>query len=228
MLPLPPCVETSFPPSFAIPMAGNYPISDDLRLPAPLPPLPLSYRIQLTGRPLSLLIDRGQAHKKRGAALFSLNSRPLSSIIFRLSFLGGIMKKLVVVLLLLASSASGEIYTWKDNQGTLFYTNSLYEIPARYRSRAKLLDVATGKKAPITAEQAAGPPQPTGTPGPSPAQASAPQPARPQMPAQVAAPQPAAGNSGPANPATLAARPARPPRGSRNRKAPGQDASPGT
>ena len=72
-------------------------------------------------------------------------------------FGGRIMKRLVVVLLLfIASTACAEIYTWKDARGTVFYTNSLHEIPARYRSRAKLLDVATGKKSPITAQPAAG------------------------------------------------------------------------
>ena len=98
------------------------------------------------------------------------------------------MKELVAVLLLLvASTAYGEIYTWKDARGTLFYTNSLYEIPARYRARAKLLDVATGKKVPIGAAQPAGPAGPAGTPPPQAAtgQAAMPQPAPAQAPPQA-------------------------------------------
>ena len=133
------------------------------------------------------------------------------------------MKKLVVLLLLIATSASGEIYTWKDSKGTLFYTNSLYEIPARYRSRAKLLDVATGKKSPLTAEQPGGQPQTAGTPGAPPAQLSAPLQARPQpSPQQVAAPPPPA-QPAQVNPAATSSRPERPPRSSRNRRLRGQD-----
>ena len=101
------------------------------------------------------------------------------------------MKKVVILLLLLvASSASAEIYTWKDNRGTAFYTNSLHEIPARYRSRARLLDVATGKKLPISAAESGG------------QSSSAPsgQPAAPQRPGGQQAP-PTATNFGPSAPA---------------------------
>lgn len=91
------------------------------------------------------------------------------------------MKTLAVLLLLIASTAYGEIYTWKDARGTVFYTNSLYEIPARYRSRAKLLDVATGKKLPLNAGQASAPPTGQGAP---PAQAAQPQPSPVPVPNQ--------------------------------------------
>lgn len=57
------------------------------------------------------------------------------------------MKLLLVSLLLLgASAAYGEIYTWSDARGTDFYTNSVEEIPARYLKKARIWDVATGKK----------------------------------------------------------------------------------
>jgi hypothetical protein len=108
-------------------------------------------------------------------------------------FGGGDMKKLVAVMLLLvASTAYGEIYTWKDARGTLFYTNSLYEIPARYRARAKLLDVATGKKVPIGTALPGAPAGP-GAAQPSPAApptATAPQGPGAQAPAQAATVQP--------------------------------------
>ena len=112
------------------------------------------------------------------------------------------MIKLLVLLLFVASTAYGEIYTWKDARGTLFYTNSLYEIPARYRARAKLLDVATGKKVPITAVQPAPQTGPTGSPGPQ----AVPQPApvtqpRPQTTLEQQAP--AAGVPVLASPAPL-------------------------
>jgi len=98
------------------------------------------------------------------------------------------MQRLVVVLLLfIASTAWAEIYTWKDARGTVFYTNSLHEIPARYRSRAKLLDVATGKKSAITATPAGGQTGPGAAPG---QQAPAVAPAQ-EPRAQLAPPQPA-------------------------------------
>jgi hypothetical protein len=105
------------------------------------------------------------------------------------------MKKLLLLLLLVASGAQGEMYTWKDARGTAFYTNSLHEIPARYRSRAKLLDVATGKKSPITTP-------PGGQPGPA-AVSGQPAPAQPlvqsapaQQPQQLPTQQPPAPNPG--------------------------------
>ena len=100
------------------------------------------------------------------------------------------MKRVVVALLLVlvTSTAYAEVYTWKDARGTSFYTNSQEEIPARYRARAQLLDVATGKKVPITAPQPGG----TATAG----QQGAPQPSAvqraPQSPtAQITPPYPA-------------------------------------
>lgn len=56
------------------------------------------------------------------------------------------VKILLVALLLAASSAFGEIYTWRDSRGTAHYTNSLHEIPARYLKRAKVLDLGLAQK----------------------------------------------------------------------------------
>jgi len=117
------------------------------------------------------------------------------------------MKKLVLLLLCFASAAYGEIYTWKDARGTLFYTNSLYEIPARYRSRAKLLDVATGKKKPLSAAQPGAQAGASGTSGsPAPAQ----QPPVPQPPVQqpMAPPPPIPQPSRPQAPAPVPSNPA--------------------
>ena len=108
------------------------------------------------------------------------------------------MKRFVMVaLLFVASNACAEIYTWKDARGTVFYTNSLHEIPARYLSRAKLLDVATGQKSPIAA----------GSPGANPAPGQQPQSATPQQtpPQQAPTPNPAQANT---TPAARAAQPA--------------------
>ena len=66
------------------------------------------------------------------------------------------MKRFLVLLLVFgASAAYGEVYTWKDARGTVFYTNSLHEIPARYLKKARVLDVATGKKAGLATAQPA-------------------------------------------------------------------------
>jgi hypothetical protein len=147
------------------------------------------------------------------------------------------MKKLVLLLLCFASAAYGEIYTWKDARGTLFYTNSLYEIPARYRSRAKLLDVATGKKKPISAAQPGAQPGPAGAPGSTApgqqplVQQSMPQQSMPQQPMPQQrpvqqpppapqAPSPAPVNPALANPAAQAASPSAPPQRPMRRRVP--------
>jgi hypothetical protein len=88
------------------------------------------------------------------------------------------MKKFVLLLLIFSASAAyGEIYTWKDARGTAFYTNSLNEIPARYLKKARVLDVATGKKGALaTAQQPtaqSGPATPGQAPGQIPGQAPA-------------------------------------------------------
>jgi hypothetical protein len=68
------------------------------------------------------------------------------------------MKGLLVLLIVMltATAACADIYTWKDNKGTRFYTNSLHEIPARYLKKARLLDVATGKIGGLATAQPAG------------------------------------------------------------------------
>ena len=56
------------------------------------------------------------------------------------------MKKLLIIFLFLASTAYGEIYTWKDSTGTVHYTNSEYEIPEKYRPKAKVLNLGIAEK----------------------------------------------------------------------------------
>lgn len=104
------------------------------------------------------------------------------------------MKKLLILLLFLTSSAYGEIYTWTDRKGTKHYTNSEYEIPERYRKKARILDLGLGPKtAPGQTQPApAAPPQPGTPPTPSPQNAApAPPPAQPAAAAPpVARPEP--------------------------------------
>jgi len=112
------------------------------------------------------------------------------------------MKKVLVLLAITFSSSAavGEMYTWKDAKGTAYYTNSQHEIPARYLKRARVLDVATGKKGgPATAH-------PGTPPAPSVGQAPASQPQTPQ-----AAPAAAAPAQSPAAAAPAVAAPAQPP-----------------
>lgn len=65
------------------------------------------------------------------------------------------MKKVLVLLLFVAVPAFGEIYTWTDARGTRHYTNSMYEVPERYRAKVKTLDLgapppATATPQPVT------------------------------------------------------------------------------
>jgi hypothetical protein len=117
------------------------------------------------------------------------------------------MKKALAVALLLAgaSAAYGDFYTWKDARGTTFYTNSMDEIPRRYLRRAKVLDVATGKKGPLGTARPAAPAGPVSSAGPA---AAAPAPLA--APAQQA-PETAVGNPGGVLPEAAPAPPAAPP-----------------
>ena len=56
------------------------------------------------------------------------------------------MKRLLLVLLFTASIAHAEIFTWTDNRGTVHYTNSEYEIPGKYRAKAKILNLGIVEK----------------------------------------------------------------------------------
>jgi hypothetical protein len=112
------------------------------------------------------------------------------------------MKGIWAALLVLVSTAAyGDIYTWKDSRGTAFYTNSLHEIPARYLKKARVLDVATGKKGGLVTAQpnaplAGSPPGPaagSAAQSPAPIPVATPAPPRPASAASaVVAPPPAA------------------------------------
>lgn len=110
------------------------------------------------------------------------------------------MKRFLVLLLVFgASAAYGEVYTWKDARGTVFYTNSLHEIPARYLKKARVLDVATGKKAGLATAQPGVQSAPAAFPGQTPVQ-QAPNPAASPPPAIPSDATPAAANSAPSVP----------------------------
>jgi len=72
--------------------------------------------------------------------------------------------------LLFAATVKAEIFTWKDAKGVSHYTNSMYDVPERYRSKAKKLDLGIEEKAGAgQQQQAAAPSQQK----PSPLEASA-------------------------------------------------------
>jgi hypothetical protein len=110
------------------------------------------------------------------------------------------MKRFVVALLMMlgASAAYGEtMYTWKDARGTVFYSNSLNDIPARYLKKARVYDVATGKKGGLATAQPVVQGGPAGSPGQAAVQ-PAPAPTPLAMPAPPVAAPPVSGNGVPA------------------------------
>ena len=70
------------------------------------------------------------------------------------------MKSLLVMLVFIATAAYGEIYTWTDPRGTVHYTNSMYEVPARFRDKVKVLNYGTEQKGETAAPQQNGQLQP--------------------------------------------------------------------
>ncbi|MBU5612102.1 DUF4124 domain-containing protein [Geomonas azotofigens] len=90
----------------------------------------------------------------------------------------------VVMVFMSTTAAHADIYTWKDNTGTRFYTNSLHEIPARYLKKARVLDVATGKLGGLATAQPAAPATPGAATQPAPP-GPAPQPLLVQQAAPV-------------------------------------------
>lgn len=97
------------------------------------------------------------------------------------------MKKLALMLVFVASAAYGEIYRWTDSKGTTHYTNSIYEIPERYRAKAKTVNLGIPEAK--TDSAAPSPPLP-GVPQVQPAATgtSSPQPASPVAPVTQAQP----------------------------------------
>jgi hypothetical protein len=59
------------------------------------------------------------------------------------------MKRLLVVMLLMqASGVRADVYTWTDVRGIAHYTNKEYEIPERYRAKAKPLHLEAVQSTP--------------------------------------------------------------------------------
>jgi len=56
------------------------------------------------------------------------------------------MKWAFFLMLMIASTATAEIYTWSDGRGVAHYTNSLHEVPTRYREKIKVLNLGLEQK----------------------------------------------------------------------------------
>jgi len=53
---------------------------------------------------------------------------------------------LLFLLLFMASSASGEIYRWRDGAGVSHFSNSLDDVPLRYREKVKVMNYGPVQK----------------------------------------------------------------------------------
>jgi len=95
------------------------------------------------------------------------------------------LKRLILAFILTASTAYGEIYTWKDAHGTTHYANSEYDIPERYRAKAKVMDLGIMEKKEGSSPQQNTGPQTNGPVQPNQQQA---QPAKPAQPPVVQGP----------------------------------------
>lgn len=72
------------------------------------------------------------------------------------------MKLLFFLLVLTATAAQGEIYKWSDRSGVVHYSNSMDDIPDRFRARAKSMNYGGDQKVePQTGQnQSSAPPAP--------------------------------------------------------------------
>ena len=108
---------------------------------------------------------------------------------------------LVVILLMQASVVQADVYTWTDVRGIAHYTNKEYEIPVRYRAKAKPLHLEAVDPGSASKPQQGTPSQPQGTPAAPQAAPSPPSPAPSPPPVARAAdsPAPAGGKAAPGN-----------------------------
>lgn len=66
-----------------------------------------------------------------------LRFRSLHKMFFKVGL--PMMKYVLLALIVSASPAFGLVYSWTDSRGVAHYTNKEYEIPARYRAKARAL-----------------------------------------------------------------------------------------
>lgn len=79
------------------------------------------------------------------------------------------MKVIVAGLMLAASPVHGAVYMWRDAAGVAHYTNKEYDVPARYKAKAKVLYPEasdSGTPQPGTANVPAAPVAPVAQPPP--------------------------------------------------------------
>lgn len=68
------------------------------------------------------------------------------------------MKLLFFLLLSVAASANAEIYKWSDRAGVVHFSNSMDDVPDRYRAKAKSMNYGSDQKG----DPAGGQTQPSG------------------------------------------------------------------
>ncbi|MGD0586998.1 MAG: hypothetical protein ABSA86_14725 [Oryzomonas sp.] len=79
------------------------------------------------------------------------------------------MKRLLVVILLMqASGVHADVYTWTDVRGIAHYTNKEYEIPERYKAKAKPLHLEAVEPGSASTPQNGAPQAAPATPTPPP------------------------------------------------------------
>lgn len=64
------------------------------------------------------------------------------------------MKLIFFIFLFTTSVAYAEIYKWSDKTGVVHFSNSMDDIPARYRARAKSMNYGSDQKAEFPGGQA--------------------------------------------------------------------------
>ncbi|GAM08009.1 hypothetical protein OR1_00279 [Geobacter sp. OR-1] len=68
-----------------------------------------------------------------------------------------LLKTSIAFCLLSAATVNAEIFTWKDNKGVSHYSNSMYDVPVRYRARVKTVNLGIEEKGDNKQQQAAAP-----------------------------------------------------------------------
>lgn len=82
----------------------------------------------------------------------------------------------VTVIALMAKPVHAEIFTWKDSRGSVHYVNNIYDVPEKYKARAKKINLGLPEKSDSTPSPVAqsATQAPSALPSPAASQPSAP------------------------------------------------------
>ncbi len=73
--------------------------------------------------------------------------------------LGFALSLVVTLVCVSASNAAAQAYKYKDDRGSIHFTENLYEIPAKYRSQVETREMPVHAPEPGSAEEASAPPE---------------------------------------------------------------------